>query len=52
MRYGGVAHGLSCFFSLQNLLISNQLPIKKTKPIKKRRGEGEMNHLSFCFLSH
>jgi hypothetical protein len=52
MQYRGVVHGLSCFFSLQNFLISSQLPIKKTKPRKKRRGEGEMNHLSFCFLSH
>jgi hypothetical protein len=52
MRYGGVAHAFSCLFSLQNFLIYSQLPTKKTKPRKKREGEGKMNYLSFCFFSH
>jgi hypothetical protein len=39
MCYMSVAHAFSCFFSLQNFLISSQLPTKKTKPRKKRKGK-------------
>jgi len=48
----GVVHAFSCFFSLQNFLISSKLPNKKMKPRKKRKGEGKTNYLSLCFLSH
>jgi hypothetical protein len=38
MWYEGVAHAFSCFFSLQNFLIYSQLPTKKMKTRKKKKG--------------